>query len=126
MVRELLGGAEARATRVVAFGNSRLPTYSGPRAELLEARQAPMEALASARRSELVGFDSLFIHVGTQVRKPVCVADDPRPALCTPCSLTQRHPYPERQGGSQHAPNLKLLAHNEVALLVGWNMIAED
>ena len=80
MVRELLGGAEARATRVVAFGNSRLPTYSGPRAELLEARQAPMEALASARRSELVGFDSLFIHVGTQVSGPVCVADDPRPA----------------------------------------------
>ena len=84
MVRELLGGAEARATRVVAFGNSRLPTYSGPRAELLEARQAPMEALASSRRSELVGFDSLFIHVGTQVRKPVCVAGDPRPALCAP------------------------------------------
>ena len=27
MVRELLGGSQPRAMRVVAYGNSRLPTY---------------------------------------------------------------------------------------------------
>ena len=66
MVRELLSGSEQRATRVVAYGNSRMPTYSGPRQDLFEPRQATMEALATSRSSEISSFDTIFIHVGTQ------------------------------------------------------------
>jgi len=66
MVRELLGGSEQRATRVVAYGCSRMPTYSGARQELFEPRQATMEALSTSRSGEITGFDTLFVHVGTQ------------------------------------------------------------
>jgi uncharacterized protein YbjT (DUF2867 family) len=67
LVRELLGGSQAHATSVVAYGNSRMPSYSGLHAELFEARQTPMQVLASEEHKDrLKGFDSLFIHVGTQ------------------------------------------------------------
>ena len=69
MVRELLSGGEQRATRVVAYGNSRMPTYSGPNQDLFEPRQATMEALATSKSSEIAGFDTIFIHVGTQKGK---------------------------------------------------------
>mmetsp|Transcript_28822 Transcript_28822/g.72567 ORF Transcript_28822/g.72567 Transcript_28822/m.72567 type:complete len:228 (-) Transcript_28822:61-744(-) len=68
MVQQLLeeGG---RCSGVVAYGNSRRPQYDGPNKQLLEPRQAKMEELASSRSAELAGFDTLFIHVGTQKRK---------------------------------------------------------
>lgn len=39
MLEELLGGSEPQVKGVVAYGNSRLPKYDGPRKELLECRQ---------------------------------------------------------------------------------------
>ena len=69
MVNELLGGEKPRASKVIAYGNSRMPGYSGKNAELLVPRQAPMAQLAGERGAELHGLDALFIHVGTQRKK---------------------------------------------------------
>ena len=53
MVRELLMNDGLGVTRVVAYGNSRKPSYEGPRSEKFLAVQAPMEALAGTRSGEL-------------------------------------------------------------------------
>eukprot|EP00290_Baffinella_frigidus_P012712 CAMPEP_0180164710 /NCGR_PEP_ID=MMETSP0986-20121125/30541_1 /TAXON_ID=697907 /ORGANISM="non described non described, Strain CCMP2293" /LENGTH=218 /DNA_ID=CAMNT_0022115557 /DNA_START=10 /DNA_END=666 /DNA_ORIENTATION=- len=69
MICELLDADQPRASKVVAYGNTRMPAYGGRNAALFTAMQAPMEKLAGERGEELHGFDAIFIHVGTQRRK---------------------------------------------------------
>ena len=55
--------------QLVAYGNSRLPIYEGPNASKFTAMQAPMAELSTTRSAEVRGFDTIFVHVGTQRRK---------------------------------------------------------
>jgi len=55
--------------QLVAYGNSRLPIYEGPNASKFTAMQAPMADLSTTRSAEVRGFDTIFVHVGTQRRK---------------------------------------------------------
>lgn len=53
LVSELLSHDGLGVTKVVAYGNTRKPSYQGLHLEMFTALQAPMEALAGARSHEL-------------------------------------------------------------------------